>query len=98
MANVYHSNVWVLDTTGVIWPYTTQGPIAIKKLVWHPSAAAQTLLVSESDGGVIWSPEASLAGGAAGEQVIEFWDSGKWFDGLTLTTLTAGGKLHVYPE
>lgn len=98
MANTYGSNVWKLDTTGVIWPYATQGPIAIKKLIWHPSAASQSLLVSESDGGIIWEPQASLAAGAAGEQVIEFWDEGRWFDGLTLTTLTAGGVLYVYPE
>lgn len=96
MGNSYHSNMWLLDTAGAIWSYTTKGPIKLRKLVWHPAAAADQLLVSETDGGVIWQPENALAGGAAGVQSIDFGDDGEWYDGFTLTTLTAGGKLHVY--
>jgi hypothetical protein len=66
-------------------------------MIWKPSAAGQTLVVSESDGGVIWS-DTSATGTPAGDRIIEFWDDGRSFDGFTLTTLTAGGKLYVYPE
>lgn len=94
MGNTFASNCWTLDTAAAIWAYSTQGPIKIRKLIWQPSAASQTLLVSESDGGVIWSTT-SLAATPAGDQELDF-QKGKWFDGLTLTTLTSGGKLYVY--
>ena len=97
MANVFDSNVWTLDTAAAIWDYTTKGPIALRKLLWKPSAAGQTLKIAETDGGLIWE-STSLAATPAGDQIMEFWDTGKWFDGMTLTTLTAGGKLYVWPE
>ncbi|MFA5234449.1 MAG: hypothetical protein WC390_08635 [Sulfurimonas sp.] len=95
MANVYGSNVWTLDTAGAIWSYTAQGPIKIRKLLWKPSAASESLAVDETDVGEIWTATSSAAA-PAGEQELDF-NEGKWFDGLTLTTITAGGKLYVYP-
>ena len=96
MANVFDSHVWTLDTTGAIWSYTTQGPLKIKKLVWLPSAASQTLLISETDGGRIWGAT-SLDATPVGDQELSFHGKEEgWFDGFTLTTLTSGGKLYVY--
>ena len=95
MGNTFTSNCWVLDTAAAIWSYTTQGPIKIRKLIWQPSAAAQSLAVDETDVGEIWT-STSLEASPVGEQELDFGE-GKWFDGLTLTTLTAGGKLYVYP-
>lgn len=95
MANTFGSNVWTLDTAGAIWSYTTQGPIKIKKIIWRPSAASETLVLDETDGGEILTTT-SLAATPAGDQEFDFGE-GKWFDGLTVTTLTAGGYLYVYP-
>jgi hypothetical protein len=95
MANVYGSNVWTLDTAGAIWSYTTQGPIKISKFLWKPSAASQSLAIDETDADEIWTAT-SLAAAPAGEQELDFGE-GRWFDGLTITTLTAGGTLYVYP-
>jgi hypothetical protein len=94
MANTYGSNVWTLDTAGAIWSYTTQGPVCVRKFVWTPSAAGQSLAVDETDVGEIWTAT-SLEATPVGDQELDFCD-GKWFDGITLTTLTAGGKLYVY--
>jgi hypothetical protein len=94
MANVYGSNVWTLDTVGAIRSYTTQGAIKIMSFLWKPSAAAQSLAIDETDGGEIWTAT-SIAAAPAGEQLMDFGE-GKWFDGLTLTTITAGGTLRVY--
>lgn len=95
MANTFGSNVWSLDTAGVIWSYTTQGPVKVAKFLWKPSAGGQSLAIDETDGGEIWTAT-SLAAAPAGEQELRF-EGGKWFDGITLTTLTAGGTLYVYP-
>lgn len=95
MSNTFGSNVWSLDTAGSIWSYTTQGPVKVKKMIWTPSAASQTLAVDETDGGEIWSAT-SLDATPVGDQELDFAE-GRWFDGITLTTLTSGGKLYVYP-
>ena len=101
MANSFGPNSWKIDSTANLWDYKTKGPLAIRKLCWLPSAAGQSLLINENSGstptGIIWETS-SLTFAPAGEQIIEFWDNGKWFDGMTLTTMTAGGVLYVYPE
>jgi hypothetical protein len=95
MANAFGSHVWTLDTVGAIWSYTTQGAIKIRKFIWNPSASGQSLAIDETDAGELWT-STSLAAAPAGSQELDFGE-GKWFDGLTLTTLTAGGTLYVYP-
>ena len=90
MANAYGSTVWTLDTAGAIFP----SAIKIKKMVWVPNAAGDDLAVDEADGGEIWTVTDALTGGVAGKEEIDFAE-GKWFDGLTLTTI-GGGKLYVY--
>jgi hypothetical protein len=95
MGNVFGSNVWTLDTAGAIWSYATLGPIKIRKIIWKPSAASQSLAIDETDGGEIWTAT-SLAAAPAGEQELDFGGEGKWYDGLTLTTLTSGGTVYVY--
>ena len=95
MGNTFGSNVWVIDTAAALWDYTTKGSVPIRKLIWKPSDASQTLIIKETDGAVIWSTT-SLAETPAGDQTIEFFDEGKWFDGLTVDTITSGGVLYVY--
>ena len=90
MANVYDSHVWTLDTAAAI----STGQVKVRKLLWKPSAAGQSLALNEADGGEIWTAT-SLAAAPAGEQEFDFGE-GRWFDGITLTTLTAGGYLYVY--
>lgn len=93
MANTFDSHVWTLDTAGAIATY----PVKVRKFIWKPSAAGQSLAIDEADGGEIWTAT-STAAHPAGEQELSFEDgmSGMWFDGITLTTLTAGGALYVY--
>ena len=90
MANVYDSHVWTLDTAAAI----ATGQVKVRKFLWKPSAAGQSLAINEADVGEIWTAT-SLAAAPAGEQELDFGE-GQWFDGITLTTLTAGGTLYVY--
>ena len=68
MANDATGNPWVLDTAGSIYTHD----LTIKKMEWHPNAAADSLEVRhDKTQKVIWKRTA-LTGGTAG---IETWDA-----------------------
>jgi hypothetical protein len=92
MSNSYGAHVWVIDTASATTIWSDR--ILIRRMIWNPSAANQSLIVKDANGKTIWEAPTSLDGGSIGAQEIDF-GSGKWFDGLAVTTLT-GGKLFVY--
>lgn len=91
MANSSTHNPWTLDTAGTIKSHA----VKIKKMIWHPSAASQTLLAKDLSGNPILPQKTSLAASPAGVESYDFGD-GVWVYGFVLTTLTAGGSLTVY--
>ena len=91
MANAYGERYWLLDTAGTIM----SNPVRVESMLWRPSAAAQTLTVKDTAADVILD-ETSLAAAPAGEKAFYFGERGLQMNGFVLTTLTAGGYLHVY--
>ncbi len=95
MANTFGSHVWTLDTAGAIWSYTTQGPIKISKIIFEPSASGQSAALDETDGGELCTFNSSIDATPIGDQEFTF-PGGKWFDGLTLTSISSGAKVKIY--
>ena len=92
MANVSTHNPWTLDTAATIKSHA----VKIKKMVWHPSAGSQTLLVSDTSENPLFPSQTSIAAGdTVGAVEYDFGD-GFWAQGFVLTTLTATGTLTVY--
>ena len=90
MANSIGGRIWSLDTAATL----SSGPVCVGKMHWRPAAAANTLLVKDSSGSVIWAATALAAGGAGGD---EFWENPNPlypYQGFVLTTID-GGTLYV---
>jgi len=96
MANAFQDGVWILDTADTSkCLHVGPAPVYIKRLVWQPSAASQTLTIKDKDAEVKVS-ETSLAASPAGELTLDFGSSPLYMMGFILHTLTSGGTLYVY--
>jgi len=91
MANDSDARTWLLDTAATI---DVDAPICIAKMIWHPSAASQTLLVQNGAGKRIWGAT-SLTGAPAGDTEWINPSPMMAFCGFTLATITATGTLEV---
>jgi hypothetical protein len=90
MANTLTGRMWVLDTAEAV---TTEA-VKVKSIRWvsESASAGHNVVISDSDGKVLW--EATAPGANQGEsEIIENW----WKNGFTLTTLDSG-KVYVAIE
>lgn len=88
MANRLISNPFIIDTASntPIWLPN----IKVTQFEFYPTQAADTVVVNDKDGNLIWS-----ASGNADNETVR---SGKveWVRGLTVPTLSAGAKLAIF--
>ena len=93
MANSFGDGVWTLDTQDQTKLIADTG-VSVKKIVWKPSAGAQTLIIKNRDGDEILN-ETSIAAYPAGRETYDFNPS-ELINGFMLHTLTVTGKIVVY--
>ena len=92
MANDLTKNPWVLDTASStsIW----DGPVYINKIDWVPAAANDDLVITDKNGGPIWSVTNALTGGRAGLESQDLRGNPP-YQGFIISTL-GGGTVYVY--
>lgn len=101
MANVFENRVWVLDTEhNTKRLHGIDHDVTVKRVVWQPSAGAQSLILKNA-GAQVKLSETSLAAAPAGEERYDFSglepEGGLVFHkGVILHTLTAGGTVYLY--
>ena len=96
MSNSTSARTWVLDTASSsikVW----NGPIYLAHMEWHPSAANQSLEVTDGLGHTVWKIQ-SITAGNDSSVGIEEWKNPEHkmpFDGFCLKTMDTGGILYV---
>ena len=94
MSNDYSGRVWTLDTA---FSTALTDKFFVTKMIWEPSAAAESLIIKDKNGAVLWNMTSLAAASAAGPEVWENPDPKRqYFDGFDLDTITASGILRVF--
>ncbi len=94
MSNDFSGRVWTLDSA---FSTALTDKYHVTKMIWEPSAAAESLIVKDKNGLVLWNMTSLAAAADAGPEVYNNPDPRRqYFDGFDLDTITASGILRVY--